>query len=155
MPMASNRKDNFKELVLRLKFVIVSPREGALKRLGNVGLLMALMIWGVAKMPKGNKWKCRRRRSHALLRLVWEQLEKLRFNSSTSIETTIITEDAIVETKCLIIERCKNNLAINKDMKDKKVKNLSFNDRKIAKDNNFPNSLLQLIFQDQTILLIL
>lgn len=40
-------------------------------------------------------------------------------------------------------------------MKDKKAKNLSFNDRKIAKDNNFPNSLLQLIFQDQTILLIL
>lgn len=64
-------------------------------------------------------------------------------------------EDVIVETKCLIIERCKNNLAINKDTKDKKVKNLSFNDRKIAKDNNFPNSLLQLIFQDQTILLIL
>jgi hypothetical protein len=40
MLMASNRFDNSKELVLRLRFAIVLPKEDVLKRLNNVDMLM-------------------------------------------------------------------------------------------------------------------
>ena len=44
MPMASNKLDNFKELVLKQRFVIVLLKEDALKRDNNAGMHMVHMI---------------------------------------------------------------------------------------------------------------
>lgn len=64
-------------------------------------------------------------------------------------------ENVSIRTKWVIFEKCKNNLAINKGKREKEPKNLSFKDRKIVNDNNFPNSLLHPLFHDQTILMVL
>ena len=44
MPMASNKLDNSKELVLKQRFVIVLLKEDALKRVSNAGMHMVHMI---------------------------------------------------------------------------------------------------------------
>lgn len=69
MPMASNKLDNFKELVLKQKFVIVLLKGDALKRVNNAGMHMVHMIWGEARMPKELRLRWNRRKSHVLLRL--------------------------------------------------------------------------------------
>jgi hypothetical protein len=44
MPMASNKLDNFKELVLKQRFVIILLKGDALKRVNNAGMHMVHMI---------------------------------------------------------------------------------------------------------------